>query len=272
MSLVSCPSCRNELEIPPELLGGPVRCANCLTVFSPPVAEVPTVAVAKRIASDRDEFQFDDAKPSRSRAWLWLLLFGCTLLTCTCFGSCAGLIGIQAKPAMKPYAAGDGRFTASFPGNPNPVFKTANDGREILGVEVVRILPSEEHYFVEYIVLVDKELTKDDQKIAADTLAKWMQDQNGTIMETDVIDHKGLPAAQIFGQFNIFGGRGNVVARAVRDGDRLYIVGVSGAVAQWNDRVEKFLDDFTPQGAPDNGKQNDPPAKGARKKNPFKGD
>ena len=66
-------------------------------------------------------------------------------------------------------------------------------------------------------------------------------------METDVIDHKGLPASQVVGQISLF--KGNVVARAVRDGDRVYIIGVSGGVAPWNDRVEKFLDDFTPLGA-----------------------
>ena len=61
-------------------------------------------------------------------------------------------------------------------------------------------------------------------------------------------------------------------ALAIRDDDRIYIIGVSGGVTPWNDRVEHFLNDFTPTGSPDKDKRTEPPAKAKNKKNPFKGE
>lgn len=268
MPVAACPQCRNELEVPDHLFGGPVRCANCMTVFTPG-REIPVVAPRQAVPRRDEPILDDELKPRRSRTWLWVLLAGSLLISCTCIASCAGLFGVLTNPKMKPYAAEDGRFTASFPGDPKPVIKTTDEGRDVGGVECLREMPSDERYFVEFVVLTPEEMKKDAQTQAADSLKKWIQNLDGTIMETDVVDYKGLPASQIVGQLTIF--KGNVVARAVRDGDRMYIVGVSGGITPWDRRVTTFLDDFTPLGAPEKGKPIVVPDKG-RKKNPFKGE
>lgn len=239
-----------------------------MTVFTPGRA-IPVVT-PRPAAPKSDELIIDDEPmPRRSRLWLWVLLSGCLLISCTCIVSCAGLFGVLTNPKMKPYASEDGRFTASFPGDPKPVIQTTGDGRDVGGVECHREMPADERYFVEFVVLTPEEQKQDAQTLAADSLKKWIQNQDGSVMETDVVDHKGLPASQIVGQLTIF--KGNVVARAVRDGDRMYIVGVSGGIAPWDRRVTAFLDDFTPIGAPEKDKPVAGPEKG-RKKNPFKGD
>ena len=108
---VVCPKCREELDIPPELRGGDVRCASCATVFTPAVEpddrpsargwdESPVQPRrANRATRDRDDSSrdadldrdFDDRSSSRRRSnaprksgmlWLWLMLGGT-------FGICA---------------------------------------------------------------------------------------------------------------------------------------------------------------------------------------
>jgi hypothetical protein len=239
-----------------------------MTIFTPG-REIPVVT--PRLATPKpDELTLDEPPtPRRSRAWLWVLLTGCLLISCTCIASCAGLFGVLTNPKMKPYTSEDGRFTASFPGDPKPVIQTTGDGRDVGGVECLREMPADERYFVEFVMLTPEEMKKDAQTLAADSLKKWIQNRDGTVMETDVVDYKGLPASQIVGQLTIF--KGNVVARAVRDGDRMYFVGVSGGITPWDRRVTTFFDDFTPVGAPEKGNPTRIPDKD-RKKNPFKGE
>lgn len=269
MPVAACPQCRNELDVPDHLFGGPVRCANCMSVFTPS-REIPVV-VPRQATPRRDEPIIDDeVTPRKSRSWLWVLLAGSLLISCTCIASCAGLFGVMANPQMKPYTSEDGRFAASFPGDPKPVIQATAEGRDVGGVECLRDLPAEERYFVEFVVLTPEEQKKDAQQQAVDSLQKWVQLQQGSIMETDVIDHKGLPASQIIGNLSIF--KGNFVARAMRDGDRMYIIGVSGGVQPWDRRVIRFLEEFTPKGAPEKDKPAEMPEKKGRKKNPFKGE
>jgi uncharacterized protein YbaR (Trm112 family) len=266
MPVAACPQCRNELDVPDHLFGGPVRCASCMTVFTPG-DEIPVV-VPRQATPRRDEPVYDDEPtPRRSRTWLWVLLAGSLLISCTCIASCAGLFGVLTNPKMKPYTSDDGRFMASFPGDPKPIIKTADEGRDVGGVECLREMPSDERYFVEFVVLTPEELKQDPQTLAESSLKKWVQNLEGTILETNKVDHKGLPASQILGQLTIF--KGNLVARAVRDGDRMYIVGVSGGIMPWDRRVATFLEDFTPIGAPAKDTPVAAPEKG-RKKNPFK--
>jgi hypothetical protein len=273
MPLATCPSCRQSLDVPAALFGGPVRCANCLSVFTPPVGS-PTIPVVRPVATPRrDEANPfpDESAPRPSRRWLWVLLLGCALILLTCLGSCAGLLGVMSNPPMKPYAAEDGAFTAVFPGDPRPVVRRTGDGRDVGGVECQRDLPAEEHYFVEFVELSDEDKKRDDRAIAADAMTRWMKDHDGDAHETDAVDHMGLPATRVIGQIGLL--KGNVVAKAMRDGNRVYVVGVTGGVMPWNDRVVKFLDAFTPKGAPDKERPPEgPPPKKGGKKNPFKGD
>ena len=274
MAQVICPSCRNPLDVPPALMGGPVRCANCMTVFTP-TPEVPTVPVVlpRQSIVNRATPELEEPITKPSRIWLWVLLLGCTLITFTCLGSFAGIFGVMSNPAFKPFAANDGTYSAIFPGEAFPIVRSI-PGREVSGVECQREIPAEERYFVEYYLLTDAEKAKDAQKAAAEAATQWISGQNGTLMEQDAVDHRGLPASQVFGQISMF--KGNVAIRAMRDGDRMYVIGVSGGITPGNDRVVKFFDDFIPKGAPDQVAHHDdfphplPPRE--RKKNPFKGE
>jgi hypothetical protein len=272
MPLATCPNCRNSLDVPAAFLGGPVRCANCLSVFTPPAAS-PSIPVVRPVSTPSGAGPDTPAGPAPARPprrWLWVLTGGCSLILLTCLGSCAGLFGVMSNPPMKPYTAEDGAYAAVFPGDPRPVVRRAGDGRDVGGMECRRDLPAEEHYFVEFVALTDDEKKKDDKVIADEAMARWVKDHDGVAHETDAVDHKGLPATRVIGQIGLL--KGNVVAKAMRDGDRAYVVGVTGGVMPWNDRVVNFLDAFTPRGAPDKDRPPDgPPPKKGGKRNPFKG-
>ncbi|MFO0935214.1 MAG: hypothetical protein U0798_01700 [Gemmataceae bacterium] len=291
MPIVSCPQCRNPLEIPNELLGGPVRCADCMNVFTPAAGSPPLVTVARPPKMTlEDEHLVENQGQSRSRAWLWVFLLGCTLMSFACCGSCAGLYGIAVKPIMVPYTSPDQQFTASFPGKPSELFMNRKD---TAGIEFVRELPAEEHYFIEYTELTPAQKKQDPLKVANDALDAWISSLGvGTFAHRSKVDHKGLPAMKDFGQLDLFVGRlkGFVVLRAVRDGDRVYVIGVSGSVTESERRVIQFFDDFTPRGArglngkdqakgepakdaaPQNEDEKKKPQSDEDKKNPFKDD
>ena len=120
---VVCPQCREELDIPAEFRGSPVRCSACNSVFTPPAAaEEPPVAPRRvRRPADDDEFDSDRPRrpaPRRSFVWLWVLLAG-SLGTC-CVG-CGGVIAWAVSmdnPTLKPYTSADGKYQTGFPGDP----------------------------------------------------------------------------------------------------------------------------------------------------------
>ena len=102
-------------------------------------------------------------------------------------------------------------------------------------------------------------------------MARWVKDQDGVAHETDAVSHKGLPATQAIGQIGLI--KGNFVAKAMRDGDRVYVIGVTGGVLPGSDRVRNYLEAFTPKGAPEKDRlPAGPPPKKGGKRNPFQGE
>lgn len=144
---VVCPNCLVELDIPDDLVGQPVRCATCSTVFTPSQATAAPVVVPRR-SLDRAESRntaLDEERPRRSRAkssgaGRMLLIVG-LILGGGAFGLCClGVVGIRVvterfdDPAMQAYKSPDGQFEAVFPGPTSPAPLTLSDGTKLLGV------------------------------------------------------------------------------------------------------------------------------------------
>lgn len=232
MPIVTCPDCRSELEIPAELMAGAVRCGHCQTPFDPLTSrlQVPTVPIAGR--------RMPPPRRNLSKAWLWVLFAGCSLIALACMGSCLGLINVWSNPPLQPYSSPDGAFEAIFPGEPLPVVRK-DDGIDVVGVESKREFP-EETYFVER-----HENAKQSPKEAIDA---WVRRQGATVVDRDAAKvHRGLDASEANGQLSIT--KGNFVLRAVKVGDAIYLVGIFGGVMPHSQYADRFLDSFKPKGA-----------------------
>ena len=284
---VVCPQCREELDIPAELRGRPVRCSACNGVFTPPVADDVPVVPPRRPA-DRDPARDDDRDdpvdrggrddgrefsrrpgsrrppppPARrgSFLWLWMLLAGTGGVCCL---GCGGLLrfGMRvADPNLVPYTSEDGRFRAAFPGKPT-VGTRADGDRPTTTVEWKRMLMGQafETYFIH-----TTDLKRPLRKAAADKEAKIAADavvNRPGFRETKraAVDYAGGSGYEVHAA-----GEGDEVtmARVIVAGDRLYVVGVRGHGLDPNDamRVEKFWDGFQLTDAPKAGKAAPPPA------------
>src|SRR5262245_33124561 len=139
MPNVACPRCNSSLDIPAELMEGPVRCANCATVFNPPT--MPG-AVATVHASDRP-------RPRSRMGCVWGLLGTAMLGGFCCCGGCFALVQYVDHPKFQPYSPPDQSYTVSFPGVPRGISRPSPSGKQVAGAEYQRDFPSE-RFFVEY--------------------------------------------------------------------------------------------------------------------------
>jgi hypothetical protein len=66
--IVACPSCGKKLKVPDNLVGKPVRCADCAGTFTAeaPAAPLPSSRPSASAPRDRDD-DIDDDRPARSR-------------------------------------------------------------------------------------------------------------------------------------------------------------------------------------------------------------
>jgi hypothetical protein len=262
MTPVTCPNCGETLDVPTHLLGGPVRCGNCQTVFaSPPPgdgpADVPTAAPvrpARRPARD------DDDRPRRRRragvpGWVWVMLGLVGLASCGCCGGFVWLIGRMMNPEYQPYTSPDGRWKAQFPGpvtvadrptgRPGETGKWAEAKRNIFG-------PVFERFFV-----VEVELSAADRKRRPSEVADSLCDGlRATVGGREVFrrtrgHHQGHDSAEVGFEHPENGQQPHTLARVIVAGGRGYIVGVSGpgqpGGSPW---VDEFLDSFEVLDAP----------------------
>ncbi len=278
---VVCPQCREELDIPAEFRGRPVRCSACNGVFTPPADagdDVPVAAVRRpadrdtgRDYDDRDDpvDRGDGREVSRrpgsrrppppvrksSFLWLWLLLAG----TCgVCCLGCAGIVRFSmrvADPTLIPYTSADGQFRAAFPGAPAVGTKAADNNRTTTTVEWKRMLMGQavETYFVH-----STDLKRTPPRNAADRLAREAAD--AVVNRPGYRETKRLPvifAGATGWEVHALGEDDEMtLARVFVAGDRLYVVGVSGHGLEPpnTQRVYKFWDEFQLTAAPKAGK------------------
>ena len=244
---VICPTCGEELDIPQQLRGSPVRCAACGNAFTPPTeADVPVASRVPRSEprdNPRDDDRYEDEprprrrsfdRPPRRRSnlWVWLLLFGTAGFCCLgCGGFIVFAVGML-DPTLTDYQSPDGRFSAAFPGpvevaaqplpgkgvlGPTTVY---NHRRTILGGQVFDI------YFVRSIELRGDPDEREQAKAINDALADLITD--GKEVKRSRTNLDGADATEVMVTYPDRPQPEALVARAAVIGERLYVVGVRG--------------------------------------------
>jgi hypothetical protein len=174
-----------------------------------------------------------------------VLLAGCSLMLLVCMGSCVGFFNVWRNPNLKPYQDPDGAFVALFPGEVFPISRMDAQGRPLAGVEGKREFP-EEQYFIEWLEPEKAALGKPERspKMVVD---EWIAKNNASAMENDPVkSHQGFDAAEAVGQLAF--PKGNFAIRAVKVGDRVYVLGITGTVMPGSEYIDRFFDGFQPKG------------------------
>lgn len=273
---VTCPNCREELEIPNDLLGGEVRCGSCMEVFmaaAPPGTEAPPRPAADdrprrprrpRVETTRNKpvpvsrrddgygpIEFDpDRKQKRGvGATLWIVFGVLGLFGCGCCGV-LGYLGLKtAMPDYKPFQDPDGRFVAEFPAEVRE--KTRATGAKygvVKSFEAERPL-IQEKFFV-YAVPLDAADRKDPRRALKDLADGVRLANTATEVSRDDRTHQGYDAVDLVVRVRR---DQHVRARVIVADDRAYVVGVS-AHGDPNDHawLDHFFESFevVPPAAP----------------------
>ncbi|HEY2784778.1 MAG TPA: hypothetical protein VGJ05_07355 [Fimbriiglobus sp.] len=236
---VVCPSCGSSLDIPAELFGGPVRCANCSTVFTAPAG-----STGERTGPPADRFPDRPRKRSRSGC-VWGILAVTLLSGFCCCGGCFALVNYIDNPNFQPYTAPDKSYTVSFPGTPTPLNRFGPTGRKVEGAECRRDFPKE-RYFVQYATLTPAEFKEGDQKLLNATCDAWLATvAGGKEDRRQMRDVDGNPAIDLFIDTGVFG-MNNLYVRIMKVGNRIYSIGIDGQIRPENKHGDAFLDSFQP--------------------------
>jgi|GEM_PF-1635126 len=242
--LVTCPKCRDQLDVPVEFRGQPVKCATCQTVFSVPhgPSAEPPVARPSRSGSrgrPRDRSDDDPRSAKRSNGVVWFLLFG-TALVCGAIGfGCAGLANWAYNPTMQVHKSEEGRFQVEFPeashpfsqaGDkvPKPLSQVADNGAPVKGIEV-RLDMNEARYFVKYYDQSKKQAAQEPEAMLADAVkAEIAAVAGGVEAARSVTTHAGHPAIDVqIDQGSQFAKRVTIL-RVMLAGSRIYVLGTQG--------------------------------------------
>ncbi len=251
---VTCPNCREALDIPREHLGGEVRCGSCLEVFvavPPGGAEIPPplpsddrprrprrprpdVPRNKPLPSSRpdDEYGAVEFDPDRKRKQgvgvaLWVLFGVFGLLGCGCCGIVGYFIVQTMDPEYKEFQAPDGRFTAEFPAEVKQ--KTRETGRDkdkpAVSFEAERKMV-QETYFIYHVELTAAEKRDPAKEKVLDRLCDGLMKVNqGTEVSRSNRAHNGLDAIDLI--VRLPGRKRFIQARVLAGDGRGYVVGVA---------------------------------------------
>ncbi len=248
---ISCPKCREVLDVPDDFLGREVHCASCQQIFTAAANADDGIPVARSARKPARSPEYDDDnQPIRTRnkkgnrLILWLLLGGAGLSMCVCCGGGAVFIGKMMSPDFVPYVSPDGRFSTEFPSDTQKSKRnTGRAGERAESIESTRTV-FQETYFVYFVELSDADRKKPAEKVAEEFASGLIDmSQNGrehsartkiAYQGHDAID---LSIALTDGKFTI--------ARVIVTKDRAYVVGVTGpgnpGGAPW---VEDYLEKF----------------------------
>lgn len=130
--LVSCPRCGDALDVPVELLGKPVRCASCRTVFTPTADDrVPTAPRAQRPWTPPRAYPVDEPVAAKSNGWVWLV----AVVLVVVFGGLVMAVNRWVRavfnPPMAAHTSEDGRFRIAFPVAPVSLDRKDDKGRTV---------------------------------------------------------------------------------------------------------------------------------------------
>ena len=263
---VTCPNCSEELDIPAELRGSPVRCAACGGAFTPPAAGVPVVRRAERQeprddprddgrAEERPRHRAPAGRPRRrSNAWVWLLALGVFGVCCAGCGGFAVLAVNLGNPELVDYAAPDGRFEAAFPG-PVAVATRPQPKRGLLGpateYEHRRTIAGQtiDTYFVRSVELRERPTPDAAEAAVARVADELAAEGKQASRRPALLD--GAEALELVVTYPDRVQKEALVARVAVIGDRLYVVGVRGQALnkpKEQVRVGEFWDRFRAKG------------------------
>src|SRR5262245_7625936 len=239
-SLVVCPTCGSSLDIPAELLGRPVRCASCGSIFTPPGEAGAAVA--------RPDYVPEPLPRRRSRAGcVWAIVGVVALSGFCCCGGCIAPVPYIDNPTFRPYEPPDKSYTVNFPRPPGVVSRPRPTGKKTARAGYDRRFPVE-RFFVEYVTLSPAEKKDDPQKVLNAACDTWLSTvPGGKEARRYARDVDGCPAMDLFVETGGFQ-QNNLYVRVLIAGDRLYSVGVSGQIMTDHRHGDEFLDSFHPKG------------------------
>lgn len=234
-----CPQCGDELEIPPGLAGGPMRCGSCRHVFVPlRTNDGPTLPRPRPSA----------AAHRAGTGGVWGVALLTLLLTVPCTVGCVWAVIALALPDFRPVSDETGRFAAAFPGDPIPVNRKDADDRLIRGLDLRRDFPPEK-YFVYYLDLPEAE-GQDPQAV----LAKAAGELDGFIppgceeSRREPTAHDGFPALDL--EVDTDDPQAHkaivrlVLGKAPVGTPRLYVAGLTGNFGPDDIRSRRFFLEF----------------------------
>ena len=230
---VTCPNCRDHLDIPAELRGRPVRCATCQTVFTVPdhAGGEPPVARPSRANSRGRQRHPDDRRPRRySNGVVWFLLFGTALVCGGLSLFCGGVLVWAYNPPMQVHKSEEGRFQVEFPGEPQPFSQIGEKGVPVRGMES-RPADGELRFFVKYYDLPKKRPADggDGEAVLTETMkAEIAALAGGTEIQRATTTHAGFPALDVQVEQDTPFAKRNTVLRVVLAGARVYVLGAQG--------------------------------------------
>jgi hypothetical protein len=253
--LVMCPRCGDALDIPIEMLGKPVRCASCRTVFTPtPADSIPTAPRAARVRPNLDRprrpaFEEDEPAEPKSNVWVWLVALGLVGVFGFIVFGCTGLFRNLFNPPMTVHTSEEGRFKVALPGAPSPISRTDDNGRPVVGLESVR--PENRETYQVLSVEVPKELKGMKGEALLEELAKQRLPALATGAEVDRHLSTQGNLALLDVKFQRGGGfmKRVTIIRFVATGERVYALILTGANVEPNVwYVRRFFTSFEPLG------------------------
>lgn len=257
---VTCPNCRESLEIPNELVGGDVRCGSCLEVFPtspqrrdvpPPLPEPREESRPRKRGGRRNNISRPDASygpiefdPDRKTkqgmgpaVGILLLVFG--LFGCGCCGVFGYFLVQTMDPDYKEFQSPDGRFTAMFPAEVKQTTRPTGraPGENATSFEASRRF-IQETFFIYHVDLTAEE-KKDPAKVLNGLCDGLVTATGGKQTSRTNRAHEGHDAADIL--LSLPGRKKFVQARAIVGDGRGYVIGVS---VQNDPNGMIWLDDF----------------------------
>ena len=250
--LVTCPKCRDQLDVPVEFRGQPVKCATCQAVFTVPHAASaePPVARSARPGSrgrPHDHHEGDERPAKRSNGTVWFLLFGTALVCGAIAAGCAGVALWAYNPTMELHKSDEGKFQIEFPAPPQPFSEGGDKGTTVKGVEA-RLEMNDSRFFVKYFDRSKKQAGQEPEATLADVAkAEIAALAGGVEAGRSVTTHAGHPALDVqIEQGSQFAKRVTIL-RVVLAGSRIYVLGTQGQnqlPQLWY--VQRFFISFVP--------------------------
>lgn len=253
---VICPHCREQLDIPGDLRGRPVRCANCQNVFTPPSLN-PTPAVPEHRSTDAPPWrdresrpphreEFGDRPRRQSNGAVWTLLAVTTLVLGGCAAGCIGIGAWVYNPKMHLYSSAEGKFQIEFPGDSAP--SVGGDKGEGTVTVIGQRADNQEKYVVKSYPLPTKYRNlSEDEKLAELVKAELSVEAAGAETRRETTTHDGFPALDVIASTaGSIINRRNTILRCVLVGSRVYVVAAQGPNMEpqvwW---VRKYFTSFT---------------------------